>query len=87
MLESISCGTPVLSFNVGGMAEVIQDNVNGLKSPVLTSEGLKKIMEQFVEDKARFNASAIRNFALENFSSKGIADKYTAVYRDMLSTE
>jgi len=33
MLESLSCETPVVAFSVGGIPDVVKDNVNGKLAP------------------------------------------------------
>lgn len=84
MLESMACGTPVISFNVGGMAEVIKDGFNGLKAGKINAEDLSAVIKKFIKSKETFNSHAIRNFALENFGEKIIASKYKAVYETLL---
>jgi len=82
MLESLACGTPVLGFNVGGMAEIIEDNFNGLKAYEINVEALKKIIENFIISKDKFDRKAIRQFALDNFSNHIIASEYIDLYNE-----
>ena len=84
MLEAMACGTPVLSFNVGGMAEIIRDGFNGLKAYKTEPEALLNIMNEFIKTKEEYSSEAIRNFALENFSNNIIAEKYIEVYQSAL---
>jgi glycosyltransferase involved in cell wall biosynthesis len=85
MLESLACGTPVISFNEGGMGETIQDALNGIKAKKVEAEELAIAIERFLKNKRNFSTDAIRNLALDNFSEKIIAAKYKAVYQDILN--
>jgi glycosyltransferase involved in cell wall biosynthesis len=84
MLEAMACGTPVLSFNVGGMGEIIRDGFNGLKAYKTEAGALSNIMNEFIKTKGQYSSKAIRNFALENFSNSVIAEKYKEVYKSSL---
>lgn len=84
MLESLACGTPVISFDIGGMAEIIKNDFNGFKAKGLESNDLANVLIDFIETKKKFNKDAIRNFALENFSERLIAEKYKDVYKRIL---
>lgn len=84
MLESLCCGTPVISFDLGGMGEVIVNNVNGLKAKDLNSDCLGDTLLEFIERKEEFNRQTIREEALKLFSPEIIAQKYISVYKDLL---
>lgn len=84
MLESLCCGTPVISFDLGGMAEVILNNVNGLKAKELNSDCLRDTLLKFIEIKEGFNRQTIREEALKLFSPEIIAQKYISVYKYLL---
>lgn len=81
MLEAMACGTPVLSFNIGGMSETIEDGFNGLKASQLNASSLKNILEQFILSKSQFNAAAISEFVIENFSYPLVSEKYMKMYK------
>lgn len=84
MLESLACGTPVLSFDVGGMAEIVQDGISGLKAKAINVEALKNVMEQFKLEKEKYDSKIIREYAVNNFSNKVVAEKYLEVYKSIL---
>lgn len=85
MLESLCCGTPVISFNLGGMSEIVQDNLNGLKATALNSDSLKETIERFIDSKETFNSEKIRDHALSLFSQDIIAEKYQSIYKELLN--
>lgn len=87
MLESIACGIPVISFDVGGMAEVIKNDFNGLKAKKIDADELTNVLNYFIKTKINFSREAIRNFALENFSEDLIAKKYKDVYKKLLKSD
>jgi glycosyltransferase involved in cell wall biosynthesis len=76
--ESLCCGTPVISFNNGGINEMIKDGENGL----LVSQGnrgefLKKIDQLF---NMNLDREKIWNEAQRIYDYKEAAKKYLSVY-------
>lgn len=61
VVEALSAGTPVLATSVGGVAEVVQDEVNGLLVPPGDSVALAGIVRRYFADdelRARLRAAA-----------------------------
>ena len=84
MIESLSCGTPVISFEVGGMREEIESGVNGILCDGIGSEKLAKGLSEFIINKNKFNSELISNLAHSKYSQKIISEKYIQVYKDLL---
>jgi len=84
MLESLACGTPVISFQVGGMTEVIKEGLNGILVKETTSTSLSYAISDFFEGKFNFNSNKIRENAELMFKSSIQADKYLEVYKKTL---
>lgn len=87
VVESVSCGTPVLGFNSGGINEIITSDFNGLIAPGINSDELarfiiKAFQSQGRMDKLRMNA---RKFALDTYSMEKVAGAYYDLYRQVLS--
>jgi glycosyltransferase involved in cell wall biosynthesis len=47
LLESVACGTPVISFPVGGMLDIIKTGLNGILAYDLTSASLAGVINEF----------------------------------------
>lgn len=47
--QSMMCGTPVVSFNLGTAMDVIENGVSGFKTDNISNEGYAKLMENTVE--------------------------------------
>jgi glycosyltransferase involved in cell wall biosynthesis len=61
VVEALSVGTPVLATSVGGVAEVVRDEVNGLLAPAGDSAAFAAIIRRFFDDdelQARLRAAA-----------------------------
>lgn len=84
MLEAMACGTPVISFPVGGMAEIIKNGFNGILANQISAASLAEAIEQFIERKNKFNREKIREFARQNFAPEKIANKYIELYKSVL---
>lgn len=84
MAESILNGTPVISFNVGGMADHITTGVNGILVSDMTSESLANSITDFLEEKYIFDSLRIRQYALDKFDSKKVAQSYWNLYKSIL---
>jgi len=81
-LEAMSCGLPVVSTDVGGMAEAIQDGVEGRLVPPRYREAMASAIAQLSGDRElrlRMGAAA-RDRVVRQFGS----DRYTAEWLELL---
>lgn len=85
IMESLSCGTPVVAFDIGGNSDMIEHKKNGyLARPFDTNdlaEGIAWCISNNAEKQISENAS--KKIA-ESFSSGVIADKYKSMYQKTL---
>ena len=85
MLESLCCGTPVISMPNGGMAENIQDGVNGYISKTIDAKGLGDAITAFIDNKDRFNNKKIAVNAHKKFAPDVQAKKYIELYTSLMN--
>ena len=83
--ESISCGTPVVAFGVGGLLDIVDHQINGyLAKPFDTRDlanGITWVLERSDSNKLGSNA---REAAVEKFSEKKISESYLRIYKKLL---
>lgn len=85
MLEAMVCGTPVIGTPVGGLLDVIKDGFNGILSHGISSFDLKIAIEKFIQIRHNFSSFQIRQYMVDNFSPKKIADEYIKIYKSLLN--
>jgi len=85
MVESLLCGTPVISSNIGGMAEVIINGENGYLVDEITIEAFKEAILKFIENKNEFNHLEISLKAQKYFSEKVLATNYLNLYKSIVN--
>jgi glycosyltransferase involved in cell wall biosynthesis len=86
-IESIACGTPVISYNVGGMKDIIDHNLNGyLIKPFAKKDYLDCLIEVLKLKKREKNIlrNNGRQKALKLWSEKSVTKKYIEVYKEIL---
>ena len=88
LIESLSCGTPCVTFDVGGCGEVIQTGFTGYLAAAFDYGDFLAGIEQLVEDQGnRYNLSNnAREFAVANFSYRSCAEKYADFFTSILQT-
>ena len=78
--EAISCGTPVVAFSIGGLPDIVIENITGkLVAPFDTQELAQAIDKVLVHGKS-FYTDKCRQFAIENFSFKKVSSRYQALF-------
>ena len=85
-MESLSCGVPVIGFNVGGNSDMINHKKNGyLVRPFDASDlayGIEWILNIENYDELCHNA---REKVIREFDSVVVAKKYIELYKEILS--
>jgi len=83
LIESILCGTPALSFNVGGIPEIIQHGQNGILCDV-SIDGLIQELNNFLDKKYTFNRQNISASSAIEYDETKIAIAYKTLYESIL---
>jgi glycosyltransferase involved in cell wall biosynthesis len=83
LLESCACGTPVISTDVGGMPEFVDDGVTGFVVPPNDTQTLRRRIRELVDDKprARRMGDAARVRALDEFNWDAVVARCLDAYR------
>jgi glycosyltransferase involved in cell wall biosynthesis len=85
VLESMSCGTPCVAFNVGGVKDMISHQETGyLASPESVEDFVKGII-LFLSDINKLNSASLlcRESILKKFTSKMQLARYCKLFRDI----
>jgi len=84
VMESLSCGTPVLAFNTGGIPDMVEHKKNGYLSNYKSADdlmnGIYWIYENRLNTELKTNA---RNKVLTNYNYSIVAEKYIQLYKKM----
>ena len=80
MLESLCCGTPVLSFDISDSMEIIKKNNLGEVSNEMSSNSLKKTMMECINNSSNFDRGYISNFSKKLFNKSRVVEFYTKLY-------
>lgn len=83
VLEAMATGLPIVSTDVGGLSDVVQDN--GILVPDNDEEALYQAIEQIYkqspEETQKMRAASDR--IVQNYSSKAMAQAYENIYSEM----
>ena len=87
LLESFSCGTPVISFDIGGMKDFIIPFFNGLVVQGLDSNKLSFALVEFDKNRSIYqeNRTKIHEFARDNFSLEILSKNYIELYKSCIN--
>ncbi|MEZ5461187.1 glycosyltransferase [Dokdonella sp.] len=82
LLEACAAGLPIVATDVGGNAEIVREDINGLLVPARSEDALAEAMIDLLSDPQRMAAmgKAGRDWVLEEGSFTTMAARYDAVY-------
>ncbi|EKD87320.1 MAG: glycosyl transferase, group 1 [uncultured bacterium] len=95
MIEAMACGTPVIAYNRGSVAEVVKDGITGFiidpdnenrsgkGSWVIKKQGIEGLVEA-VKRIGEIDRAACRRHVEEHFAVEKMVDGYEAVYQKIL---
>jgi glycosyltransferase involved in cell wall biosynthesis len=85
IIESLSCGIPVVAFDVGGNSDMIEHKSNGYLAKAISPKdmvnGIEWVLRNYVSKDLSNNA---RNKALKEFDQQLITKKYIDLYKSTL---
>ncbi|MDA7836707.1 glycosyltransferase [Salibacteraceae bacterium] len=82
IIEALCCGTPVLSMNVNGIPELI-DDTNGILVEAKNVEALKTALETMISNNVFFDRKSIAQDAHDKFSPEVIGRKFHLLYQQI----
>lgn len=85
-LESIACGTPVVSFKVGGVPDIVRSGITGyLAEPENAGDFCNGIVQLLENEPLRKDISQQgQAVAVQEFAQELQVQQYTALYRQLL---
>ncbi|MDX5347472.1 MAG: glycosyltransferase, partial [Hymenobacteraceae bacterium] len=81
--EAIACGKPIIATRCGGPESIVSKE-NGLLIDVGDVQGLAQAMEYMIDHYREYDPKVIRQDFLERFSSKVVAAKIVALYKEVV---
>ena len=84
VIESICCGTPVLSNNVSGVTELI-DESNGILVPINDEIKLLAAIKMISLNQKQFDRHKISEAAKKKFSKEVVGAKIFSVYQEIIN--
>jgi glycosyltransferase involved in cell wall biosynthesis len=87
VMEAMSCGTPCVAFDVTGMPDLIDHRHNGYLARAYEVEDLAEGLHWVCADAARHQSLSVhaRQKALSEYSEHSIAERYLALYQDVIA--
>ena len=85
--ESMACGTPMLSFNVGGVPDLVRPGVTGLLADPENTRDLNAKLVQLLEadDERAEMRKRCREIAVGEYSIELQRDRYVKIYEQLIA--
>lgn len=84
MVESLCCGLPFVSSNVGGISECVNDK-NGRLVEAGDEPALKIEIEFMLDSIQEFDSNEIREAAVSQFDNEVVGERYLTIYKEIIS--
>jgi glycosyltransferase involved in cell wall biosynthesis len=86
VMESLACGTPVVAFDIGGMPDMIDHQINGYLATSFEPDDLANGMMWVLENENRREmlSQRARQIVVERFALELVANRYLALYQSIL---
>ena len=82
ILEALACGLPIVSTNVGGISEIINES-NGMLVPPRDVEKLADAMRQMLSKYPDYDANALRDSIIKKFSNESVGKLLNQIYKSL----
>ena len=82
IIEALACGLPVVSTNVGGISEIINES-NGMLVPPRNAEKLADAMQKMLSKYHDYDANALRDSITKKFSNESVGKLLDDIYKNL----
>lgn len=84
--ESMACGTPMVSFDIGGVSDLVRPNLTGYLAKPEDPQDLMRGIVQLLEDKELCDrlSQSCREIAVKEYSQQLQAKRYLELYHQVL---
>lgn len=85
MVEAMACGTPCVAFDIGGMKDIVDHEVNGFLARAFDTDELAQWIVTSLADEVRLSAmsEAARRKAIDRFSITDMTSRYAALFMEV----
>ena len=89
IMESLACGTPVVAFDIGGNADLIEHKKNGYLAKALDTVDLARGIEYVLADADQWHdmSADARQSVVEKYNLAKVANLYKHLFLEILSEE
>lgn len=84
IMESLSCGTPVVGFDVGGNSDLIEHKKTGYLADPMNSNDMSAGIDWILNNNLNQLSINSRQKVLNEFEYSVVAKKYISLYKDIL---
>lgn len=87
-LEAMSCGTPVVGFDVGGIPDLVRPSITGELATVGDAEVLREALRNLItnDEKLAQLSTECRRIVIEEYAHDVQAGRYADLYRSLLNS-
>ena len=84
--ESLTCGTPIVSFGATGLLDIVEHHINGYLAKPFDTSDLAAGIDWVLSDENRYKGLCIkaREKAVDSFDIKKVAKQYADLYSSIL---
>lgn len=86
VLEAISCGTPVVATNQGGIPDIVNSSV-GILIPEENTLELENAISRILNNEIKFDSTYLAEYAKNNYRQDLLIDKLIEIYGESLRGE